>query len=302
MSINSGRRLIIVVMTLLWLAPMSFSQDTDDEKHIKVSMRMIGHRMLMKFGDTTSRVLPISIKENRYTIPFATEFVFQPEELVSIVDSVVRETKIATKYLVEVEECQTGEIVYGFEAGLEMVSDVIPCRTRPQPRGCYSLIVTILDKPESDLLSSGSTGLDGQGTKKEGNSSLLIALIVSLLVILGLIGYIYKRRRNTRSDSRLIAIGEFKFDQRNMNLAFEDTCTELTSKEADLLFLLHSSANTILERELILKIVWGDEGAYIGRTLDVFISKLRKKLEADPNVKIANVRGVGYKMVLNTSD
>lgn len=84
-----------------------------------------------------------------------------------------------------------------------------------------------------------------------------------------------------------------------MNLLFADTKIELTSKEADLLSLLHSSANTTIAREQILEIVWGDEGDYIGRTLDVFISKLRKKLEDDPSVKIVNIRGVGYKLILN---
>jgi DNA-binding response OmpR family regulator len=63
--------------------------------------------------------------------------------------------------------------------------------------------------------------------------------------------------------------------------------------------LLHSSANSTLERECILRAVWGDEGDYVGRTLDVFISKLRKKLDADSSLKIVNVRGVGYKLILN---
>ena len=73
---------------------------------------------------------------------------------------------------------------------------------------------------------------------------------------------------------------------------------ELTSKEADLLLLLCDSANTTVERENILKTVWGDEGSYVGRTLDVFISKLRKKLEADETIKILNIRGVGYRLVI----
>ncbi|MEM7657278.1 MAG: helix-turn-helix domain-containing protein, partial [Bacteroidota bacterium] len=61
--------------------------------------------------------------------------------------------------------------------------------------------------------------------------------------------------------------------------------------------LLHRSVNQTLERDQILKEVWGNENGYVGRTLDVFISKLRKKLAADPNLKIINVRGVGYRLV-----
>ena len=84
-----------------------------------------------------------------------------------------------------------------------------------------------------------------------------------------------------------------------MTLVFENKKIELTSKESDLLLLLHSSANATIKRENILKIVWGDEGDYVGRTLDVFISKLRKKLQRDPSIKISNIRGVGYRLILN---
>lgn len=65
-----------------------------------------------------------------------------------------------------------------------------------------------------------------------------------------------------------------------------------------MLDLLYTNINQNVTREDILQIVWGDEGDYLGRTLDVFISKLRKKLETDPNIKIVNIRGVGYRMVL----
>jgi len=82
-----------------------------------------------------------------------------------------------------------------------------------------------------------------------------------------------------------------------MTLIYKGDIIELSSKETDLLFLLFNHKNKVMTRENILQIVWGDEGDYIGRTLDVFISKLRKKLAKDPNVKIVNVRGIGYKLI-----
>jgi DNA-binding response OmpR family regulator len=97
-----------------------------------------------------------------------------------------------------------------------------------------------------------------------------------------------------------ISIGKFKFDRNNAVLWFQNQEIILSAKEADLLFLLYSNANMILERELILNKIWGDEGDYIGRTLDVFISKLRKKLELDNDLKIVNHRGVGYKLIVNS--
>ncbi|MBL4708722.1 MAG: response regulator transcription factor [Flavobacteriales bacterium] len=127
-------------------------------------------------------------------------------------------------------------------------------------------------------------------------------MVLLLLVVACVVFFFWKKKQITSTDLNIIRIGRYHFDQRNMKLFMEKIETELTSKEADLLSLLHTSANTTLERDHILNVVWGDEGDYVGRTLDVFISKLRKKLEADPNVKIVNVRGVGYKLVLNETE
>jgi len=63
--------------------------------------------------------------------------------------------------------------------------------------------------------------------------------------------------------------------------------------------ILHKNRNTVIEREKLLSEVWADEGGYVGRTLDVFISKLRKRLEGDPSLKIVNIRGVGYKLIVS---
>ena len=63
--------------------------------------------------------------------------------------------------------------------------------------------------------------------------------------------------------------------------------------------LLIAGANEPVDRNELLREVWGDEGDYVGRTLDVFISKLRKKLKPDPSLKIVNIRGIGYKLVID---
>ena len=86
-----------------------------------------------------------------------------------------------------------------------------------------------------------------------------------------------------------------------MILHSKSESTELSGKETELLLLLFNNENKTLEREFILNQVWQDTGEYVGRTLDVFISKLRKKLEADPSLKIINIRGVGYKFVMSES-
>jgi len=127
---------------------------------------------------------------------------------------------------------------------------------------------------------------------------MLLYLGIPLVVVLAF--FLKKSKPKMLSkENNFIALGGYRFDEKGMRLLFGEEQIELTGKESDLLKVLYDSLNITVERDEILKLVWGDEGDYIGRTLDVFISKLRKKLEADPNVKILNVRGVGYKLILN---
>ena len=83
-----------------------------------------------------------------------------------------------------------------------------------------------------------------------------------------------------------------------MVLIRKEKTIELTSKENELLSLLYEFANETVNKETILNKVWGDEGDYVGRTLDVYISKLRKKLENDSSIELKNIRGIGYKLIV----
>lgn len=286
----------IFVFLLLFIAS-SNAQDLLDEKHIEVSLRMIGHQVLLLSNDSTSRVLPI-IKENgQYRIQFESAFEFEPAELVSLVDRVVTETSMASSYIVEVEQCETGEVVYSFKIDDLEQSDIIACAARTQPKACYSLLFTLIAPSETALLPVTSNSPYGSnawfGPLNYGIITVLLVLMAGVLFML------WKRKKASKSDPNLIPLGEYHFDKRNTELLINHQKIELTSKEADLLLLLYNTVNITVEREVILNKVWGDQGDYVGRTLDVFISKLRKKLEADSSVKIANIRGVGYKLVMD---
>lgn len=306
------------------------AQSNKEEQHILVSMRMIGHQILLYSGDSNSRILPIEKVDNRYRIQFESGFEFDPKELSSTIDRLVKETKIANSYLVEVERCNTEQVVYSYEIGDSMTPDLIPCRGRTQPKACYVIFITLLSKynPLTSIVrpsSAKSASLQSKDVtafnpsensspleKKESSSqskkqlsySMIALPIGSLFAFIGLFVYFRKRRQipntaNHLNDSDIVLVGDSQFDKKNMTLLVGKEKIELSSKESDLLSLLYSNENKTLEREYILKIVWGDEGDYIGRTLDVFISKLRKKLEADSRVKIVNIRGIGYKFIVN---
>jgi DNA-binding response OmpR family regulator len=99
------------------------------------------------------------------------------------------------------------------------------------------------------------------------------------------------------NDTELFIIGKFEFDSENMVLQLGDkNVRNLTHKESGLLKLLCINKNNLLPRELALETIWGDNDYFIGRSMDVFIAKLRKYLKADPNVKITNIHGIGFKL------
>lgn len=288
--------LLFLVSLLLGVASVS-SQDIQNEKHIEVSLRMIGHQVMLNSGDSTSRILPIIEENGRYRIEFDTEFEINPDELVSTVDRVVKETDLADSYIVEVEDCETKAVVYSYEKNLVEASDVIPCRARLQPKSCYSLVFTLMKPIEAEQLAVNTADSASGPLSFSGPFKYVVGILFLLLAA----GFwlVKKRKVKPAVNPNLIAMGEYHFDKRNTQLIIKDQRIELTSKEADLLLLLYNGANTTVERDVILNRIWGDEGDYVGRTLDVFISKLRKKLEFDAKVKIVNIRGVGYKLVMD---
>jgi DNA-binding response OmpR family regulator len=95
------------------------------------------------------------------------------------------------------------------------------------------------------------------------------------------------------------SIGVYNFDVKNQLLVHPREEKKLTKKETRILSFLCENINDIASRELILKSIWGNDDYFSGRSLDVFISKLRKYLAADKNIQITNVHGVGFKLEVN---
>ena len=133
-----------------------------------------------------------------------------------------------------------------------------------------------------------------EGFKSGGNDYLkkpfsmeeLIVIIHSLL-----------RRNSAEQKNQNLQIGEYSFNYINQTLQYLDTISTLTHRETELLTLLFNNKNEVLDRSIILTKIWGQDDFFSGRSMDVFISKLRKKLSLDSNIQIINVRGQGYKFI-----
>lgn len=94
-------------------------------------------------------------------------------------------------------------------------------------------------------------------------------------------------------------IGKYQFNFQNQLLTFDKEGKTLTKKEAHVLKLLAESKNNVVKREDILTEVWGEDDYFLGRSLDVFITRLRKYLKQDASIQIINVHGVGFKLEIN---
>jgi DNA-binding response OmpR family regulator len=104
-------------------------------------------------------------------------------------------------------------------------------------------------------------------------------------------------RIHLKKDHTQIPIGKYVFNHTQQQLLWEETPIQLTHRESALLFHLTEKRNAVLDRTFILNKLWGDDDFFNARSMDVFITKLRKKLKNDPEIQIVNVRGFGYKLI-----
>ena len=109
---------------------------------------------------------------------------------------------------------------------------------------------------------------------------------------------ILRRVRGKRNkESNIYKIGRFTFDTQKQILAIDGKQTKLTTKESELLGLLCAHANEILQRDFALKTIWIDDNYFNARSMDVYITKLRKHLKEDDSIEIINIHGKGYKLI-----
>jgi len=241
-------------------------------------MRNIGHRILLSSGDSVSRVLPVQeISQGSYLLRFENPFTPVTDSLVHILTSQLGSQR---DYSFELRQTGSPEILYSFLISKDSTQTTIPCLDRPLPGNRYELLIQF----------PVQTPIRGY----------FIATGLLLLLLAG--GWFYFRRKSVTApgseeqESLFLSLGRYRFYTEQQKLELDGVKTELTGKESHLLSILAESPNTIVERSRLQKEVWEDKGVIVTRSLDIFISKLRKKLQADPNIKIVNVHGRGYKL------
>lgn len=277
--------LFLIVLAIFTL-PFCYSYLTEsaiDDPKNEILLRKIGHEVLISSNDKTSKVLPIKvISKNEFQISFENKFAFTPDSLINIVKKNISKSTFPKEYSVSVQKCSNDAIVYGFHIDADSSKNVIACVGRRMPLDCY--VITLKFASKSNNLF---------------NKYTLFAIF-----ILGVSLFFLMRFRNTKSkketiiadEESIIAIGKYSFYFQKNQLQFENEQISLTPKESKLLHILSKSPNEIIDRNTLQKEIWENEGVIVTRSLDMFISKLRKKLDKDSSINIVNIHSVGYKL------
>jgi DNA-binding winged helix-turn-helix (wHTH) protein len=278
-----GFSLLIVVILISALTFINKKQEAS-EKHIEVVLREIGHQFLLSAKDSSSRVLPvIKLNETTYRISFQNDLGFISDSLINIVQRNLQKNGLAAHYIVNLKNCEEKVTVLAFEINRK-TGDLIPCRGRQLGMGCYVV--------EIDLL-------------KDTTFNFLWLLL--LIVPLALGGYYLKEglqkkpvQRSVTDNTECIPVGNFKFYASLNELRTDHKTITLSEKETKALDKFVQNINQVVDRDTLMKTLWEAEGTVvISRNVDVLVSKLRKKLSDDDSLKLVNVPGRGYKLMLS---
>jgi two-component system, OmpR family, response regulator len=152
----------------------------------------------------------------------------------------------------------------------------------------FPVIYLTARNQKEDIIEGFVTGADDYLTKPFSMEELLYRIEAVLRRTMG---------GKDENDLEVYSIGEYLFDTTRQTLTYKEAAIRLTTKESELLHLLCRHRNSVLERNYALKAIWIDDNYFNARSMDVYITKLRKYLKEDPNVGIINVHGKGYKLL-----
>lgn len=247
---------------------------------VKIAFRDAGNKLLLVNHDSTSLVLPVQkLEALKYQLSFEKALAINPDNLVAIIEESFQKASLPTDYQIEVKQCEDLEVAYSFLKYANKEKSIVPCSGRFLPQRCYTIELRFLEK----ITTSSST-------------LIWIMLLIGSTILA--FAFLFRRKKVNKTavltNENIIALGKFQFYPEENKLISGKTEISLSKKEAELLTVFVANLNKVIKREELSKKVWEDHGVFVGRSLDTYISKLRKKMIDDESIKLTNVHGIGY--------
>ncbi len=271
-----------MLMSLTLLSGTIKATESLPSEKINLALRRTADGLLRLAGDSTSRI-PAIVQTGAETWEVRIEQSFSYDQLPILLQESFDLHGIRQPYDVTVKTCDDGTIDLGYNYLDFKNNNTVACRGRDMPFGCHYIEVTfIISSLESKLWAQNGW--------------------IILIIFGGLAGFYFLRKKKTppespsNDESDWIEFGNSRLDVSNQILLCGGHRQTLTFREAKLLKLFATHCGQLLERDFIIQQVWADEGVLVGRSVDVFVSRLRKKISNDPSVGLSVVHGVGYRL------
>lgn len=267
------------------------SQSTQFAQKVNLALRFTGDRLLRMAGDGSSRIPPVrQVAPNVWSLRLDQSFEY--DSLPRLLKSAFAQHGVPGDYMVSVIDCSTGAVLLGYQLSALGPHDTPPCGGRAREEGCSNIEVLF-------------PGLPG-----EPSPPAWYWYLSGLLLVGGLVWWWMRRPRQAplppeapavaatgdETAEVVLKLAETVFVPAHQSITVAGTHKTLTYREAKLLQLFFRHPNELLTRDRILKAVWEDEGIVVGRSVDMFVSRLRKILREDTRLQITSVHGVGYRL------
>lgn len=259
------------------------AESSQKSDNINLALRQTGHLLYESCGDTHSQIPAVEqVSETEFMLRLENGFDY--DTLPAILDGALNNFGISDAYIVSILTCESKNIILGYN-DLSFNNQVVACSSREQDELCK--IIKFQIREEKPVES------------KAGYSMfwLLLVGVIPLIVF-----FINRDKVPVElitaevTNDNLLIVGNSTFDPRSLLFSIEGSSKVLTFREGKLIEYLIRHKNEILKRQDIQDHVWEDEGVIVGRSLDVFISRLRKIIKEDSTLAIKNIHGVGYRL------
>lgn len=279
--------LVAVLLLQLGGAASDSPNNARSAEKINLALRRTAHYLLKEVGDSTTRILPVQQNSDSSWL-IRLPHPFNYSTLPGLLQASFELYDIRENYHVAILRCSDGELLLGYAYLDYRQNNDVPCGGRDMHSDCYELQVSF---PNNRL--------------QKGRQPLLLwAMAFTGLLAAAILAFGWKKKPQPEQEEQQangaaagwLQFGNSRLDLHRHRLLCAGEPVSLTYREAKLLQLFASQPNQVLSRDFIMENIWADEGILVGRSLDVFVSRLRKKLQADPSLGIAAVHGIGYRL------